>query len=118
MNTPRLTIGRGFKRRLTKAGVKADAHFDAIVNAYLATVGTKPGYLVYEWAVETTYGTLGVSSHGHWIACCFADWPRAKAAGFTHWKWNHHWDVGAAEAELEHFKRQLGPILMKGKEKS
>jgi hypothetical protein len=112
--TPKLTIGKGANMRVTKAGAKAEAHFDAIVNAYLATVGTKPGRLLYEWTVETIAGPLGLSSHGHWIAGCFEDWPRAKALGHSHWKWNYHYEVGAAERELEDFKYRLGLILPKG----
>lgn len=119
--TPKLTIGRDFKQRLTKAGVKAEAHFDSIVNAYLATIGRRPGRFSYEWTVETEAGPLWVGSRGHYIVCMFEDPARAQAAGL-HWlntysgKWNHHYSIGAAEAELEDFERQLGPLL-KGKEK-
>jgi hypothetical protein len=54
------------------------------------------------------------------VAICrragFEEPARAKAAGL-HWlndysgKWNHHYSIGAAEPELEDFKRQLESIL-------
>ena len=122
MNTPKLTIGRGFKQQLTKAGVKAEAHFDSIVNAYLATIGKRPGRFSYDWTVETIVGSLNIGSRGHWIVCKFDRPDLAMAIGYLEWlngysgKWNHHYEIGAAEPELEHFKRQLGPLL-KGKEK-
>jgi hypothetical protein len=114
----KLVIGRGMKQRLTKAGLRAEEHFKKLADAYLATVGTKPGRLGYEWNVETRAGTLSLTAYGHSIAGRFGDVERAKALGLGYLnpysgKWNHHYEIGAAEAELEDFKRQLGRVLPK-----
>ena len=112
----RLTIGKGFNRRLTKAGKDAEAHFDTIVAEYMASIGAKPG-VVRTWQVETIAGTMQVSTHGHWIATRFDDIGRAVSLGLvrgcTSGKWNHHYDTGAAETELGDFQRQLARILAK-----
>jgi hypothetical protein len=110
----KLSIGRGMKRRLTKAGIAAEDRFKKLVDAYLATIGTKSTY--YEWAVETRAGMLSLTAYGHWIACRFEDVERAKVFGLGYLnphsgKWNHHYEIGAGEAELEDFKRQLGRLL-------
>jgi hypothetical protein len=113
----RLTIGKGFNRRLTKAGKAAEAHFDAIVAEYMASIGAKPS-LKRTWQVETTAGTLHVSTYGSWIATLFEDVEKARLLGlvrgaFYNGKWNHHYGTGAAEAELGEFQCQLARILAK-----
>ena len=115
---PKLVIGQGFKQRLTKAGVAAEMRFNALVNAYLATIGTKPGRFGYEWRVETVAGAYDCGARGHMIVGSFVDPARVKALGFV-WlneysgKWNHHYTFGAGEEELDNFKRQIERILPK-----
>ncbi len=129
MSAPKkLTIGRGIHSRLTKAGVAADARFDALVNAYLESLGARIQHPLdspypSRWHLETKAGALGVTSYGHWIACRFEYPARAKAFvgtfGLNEYsgKWNHHYDVGAGEREIEDFKRQLRRVLIDGAER-
>jgi hypothetical protein len=121
----KLTIGSGMNRRLTKAGEAAELRFDALVNAYLATVGapipvagvTSGGVRFgYEWTVETKAGPYKCAARGHYIVGMFEDVDRAKASGLAAFngysgKWNHHFDVGAGEREVEFFRQRLNAIL-------
>jgi hypothetical protein len=92
---------------------------DATINAtwgnacreYNRGVGAVAAPNAYGWQLETTLGGLRVGSRGHYIVQVFDDWPRAKAAGFDHWKWNFHYEIGAAEDEVDHWKRQLARVL-------
>lgn len=100
--------------RVTKAGLAAEAHFDKLVIAHLESIGARRTPNGYGWEVDTTLGTLRVGHRGHYIVQVFDDWGRAKAAGFDHWKWNFHYELGAAEAEVENWKRCLARWLPGG----
>jgi hypothetical protein len=107
VNGKRLRVGD----RLTKAGMAAEVHFDKLVVEHLKGIGAVAAPNAYGWQLETTLGGLRVGSRGHYIVQVFDDWPRAKAAGFDHWKWNFHYEIGAAEDEVDHWKRQLARVL-------
>jgi hypothetical protein len=146
----KLSVGKGFNRRITRAGEAAGARLKACVEARIEAMGakrspdepadnscTRCGRLAEcvcvdasgasgpfasvpyekrkrEWSIETVHGKLWLTVHSDWwIAGLWDDWPRAKAAGFDHWKWNHHFPEGAGEAAVEAFARELGALLPK-----
>jgi len=124
MNAPakRLTVGRGWNRRVTKAGKAAEARFDALVIEHLKAIGATPtGDFLGTWIVQTIHGRLRVAPRGNWIAQAFLDWPddyreciaHARARGFDHWKWNFHYELDA-EPNVTDWKVRLGEILPKG----
>ena len=93
----------------------------ALVAAHLESIGAKrvEDHYCPAWDVRTRYGALRVTPMEDWVACRFLDWPKdyascisyARANGFEHWKWNHHYHEGAAEPEVEDFARRLAAIL-------
>lgn len=114
VNGVRLRIGD----RLTKAGVAAEAHFKTLVEEQLVVFGATraPNDGLWaerkrEWSIETKHGKLWLTVYGHNVMGLWDDWPRAQNAGLDHWKWNHHYDLGAAACEVEHFARQLKAVL-------
>jgi len=125
----RTIVGHDGKRlrvgdRLTKAGIAAEARFDAVVAEHLKAIGATPppqGLEYRGWVVQTIHGALRVSSHGDWIAQSFQDWPKdynaciahARARGFEHWKWNFHYEL-VAEPNVDDWKVALRRILPKG----
>ena len=144
MNAPRLSVGRGANRRITKAGLASGERFKAAVEAALVELGAKRspeapasnvcttcgellkcncdgGPVVFppyaerrrEWSIETRHGKLWLNVYAEdcWIAGLWEDWPRAKAAGMDHWKWNHHYHLGAGEAEAADFVRRVRAVL-------
>ena len=126
----KLSVGRGMNRRVTKAGEAAMKRFDDLVVAYLLAIDATPADFG-AWIVVTVHGSLRVTPHGNWIAQSFQDWPgmpghltggdaranyeacmkHARALGFDHWKWNFHYDLGAAEPEVDAWKRRLRRVL-------
>lgn len=116
VNGTRLRVGD----RLTKAGLAAEAHFDSVVNAYLESVDAVPtGHPYgYQWRLETRAGALLIVSRGHMVMQRFEDVDQAAdLIGHRHelnrysGKWNFHYDLGAAEQEVDHWKRQLASVL-------
>lgn len=114
----RLSVGSGWNRRVTKYGLKVQAAFKAMVEERIRALGAAraPADGPYEarkrdWSIETVHGRLWLTVYGDWIAGLWDDWSRAKEAGHYHWKWNHHYDEGAAEAEVEAFARVLDRLL-------
>jgi len=114
----KLSIGTGFHRRLTKAGVLAEARFRTLVEDAIVALGAARAPVdglwderKRDWSIETKHGKLWLTIHGTWIAGLWDNWPRAQNAGLDHWKWNHHYDEGAAEPAVEHFVRQLKAVL-------
>lgn len=121
MTAPRLTIGKGMGRRVTKAGRAAEARFDALVTEHLTRIGAAPpadGDAMKRWIVQTIHGRLRVSPNGNSILQSFMDWPEAyydciayaKVRGFDHWKWNFHYTL-TAEPDVADWKVALGKIL-------
>ena len=155
MATGKLSVGKGWRRRITKAGAASGARFKALVEAKLEEMGAvrapvpieiPPGeefagpcvrcgrrqdcacvdvsgasgpfsFVPYEerkreWSIETRHGKLWLTVHDDWwIAGLWEDWPRAKAAGMDHWKWNHHYRDGADDVEAASFIRELRAVL-------
>lgn len=112
MSAPKkLSVGRGSNLRITKEGKRVQARFKVLVEIALVSLGaTQTPSGRREWSIETRYGVLHLTPYGDWIAGLFDDWERAKVR-FDHWKWNHHYDEGAAEPAVEDFRRKLKALL-------
>ena len=111
----KLSIGHGFNFRHTKLGLAVRAKFDAMVDDLMQELGAKPSDF-YRWAITTRAGLLHVIPRGDWVACRFDDVEAAKGLGLGYFnqysgKWNHHYDEGAGEQEINEFRKQLERVL-------
>ena len=121
-----------------KTPMKPSEKLNAAVEAHVLSVGGKkieepPGAPGLErsgptFSIQTIAGELHVHPYGDWIACRFQNvdaakavlfhWPKDKGAqlnGFSG-KWNFAHVQGGwfdAESNLEAFKRELTPLLLK-----
>jgi hypothetical protein len=74
---------------------KHPTKFQKDVTKFLIYIGATPQLDGYAFALDTELGKLEISPYDNWIACCWADVPRAKAGkavephSFTG-KWNFH----------------------------
>jgi hypothetical protein len=91
------------RRQKSKHALKQEARFKAVVTAYLASLGARPGRF-YDHQLTTPAGLMHVSIYGNWIACRYEDVAQGRA--FTKscgracnpysGKWNFHY--GPAES--------------------
>ncbi len=130
MSTTKLVIGgKSGSPRFTKAGIKSSERFMSLIKVELQRLGAvDTGHpCMYPWSIETRAGSLLIHPYADeidfWIACRFEDVSRAREVlGVKPYqvsgrlnpysgKWNFHYYVGAAEAEVADFVRQLEVIL-------
>lgn len=124
----KLYIGRGMRRRITKAGHAAAVRFMKDVTVFLASLGAKRTEGVLGEArfdagalsmsggqhiLETTFGTLQVTPYDNWIACCFKDVERARSMHCNphSGKWNFHYNL-AESIDWSDFQNQLRRIAV------